>query len=406
MEHWSDELHRSNTPTLQYSNAQSLQHSTTPFLHFSTPPRSTRAFSLFEVIGVLAIIAVLSLALAPVLIRRIDQAARDRETAEMNGIATALRSAILRTGEIPDSSTLVAVVANEMAVSSNQVALSGRKVPRRFLIDTDLWIGSTNGLLPYIQSQRPFGTGTNSGGVDVPGRNLRLLILSSLSVALPTNIDFSTAWNTADGAVPPGWSWAGRADDLKIQRLDLAPLFHRVILNPIDTNKFGSFAIESGTNVSATPNVTQIVSNSWYLHGTTLRLCDTNSGSTAVEFKAAVQGDVSYVFEDLAWRGLYSGHGTNSTPVGGTSGGSAAFQQFMTMATPFTNYPSGPAHQSGVTPNEVLRGMFSVMVNYTFWAKEVTPSYPTGFAMGSRTANTILNQEETIVSGSMGDLLK
>src|ERR1043165_9165279 len=344
MEWWSSEPHHSTTPA--------LRHSIPPI-----PPRSARAFTLIQVIGVLAIIAVLSLALAPVLIRRIDQAARDRETAEMNGIATALRSAIVRSGQIPDGSTLATVVANEMAVASNKVALSSRSVPRSFLIDTNLWIGSTNGLLPYIQSQRTHGTGTTSAGLEVPGLNLRMMFLSSLGPTLPSPVDFNTVWNTSDGSVPSGWpaTWAGKGLDLRIQRMDLTSLFHRVILNPIDTVKFGSFAIESGVVVTATTNVTQVVSNSWFLHGTTLRLCDTNNGSSVVEFKAVVQSDTSYVFEDLAWRGLLSGHGTNSTPVPGATGGSAAFQQFMTIATPFTNFPSGPAHTSGVTPNEVLR---------------------------------------------------
>src|ERR1043166_530773 len=145
MEWWSVEPHPSTTPA--------LRHSIPPI-----PPRSARAFTLIQVIGVLAIIAVLSLALAPVLIRRIDQAARDRETAEMNG-AVAMPSISFAT-----------TVANEMAVASNKVALSSRSVPRSFLIDTNLWIGSTNGLLPYIPSPKTASNCTPGCALEVPGR--------------------------------------------------------------------------------------------------------------------------------------------------------------------------------------------------------------------------------------------
>src|SRR5205814_2149402 len=118
-------------------------------------------------------------------------------------------------------------------------------IPRAFLADPNLWIASANGQLPYTQTIA--GTGTNVGGMNLPGLNLRLMILSSLSLSLPATIDFNTTWATAEGSVPPGWpaAWSNRGDDLRIQRLDLTPLFHRVILNPNDLRGFGRFTINS-----------------------------------------------------------------------------------------------------------------------------------------------------------------
>jgi type II secretory pathway pseudopilin PulG len=358
-----------------------------------------RAFTLVQVIGTLAIIALLSLALAPVVIRRIDQAARDRDKAEMGGLATALQSAILRTGQVPGSSTLVSVVATEMAVSSNQVALNSRKVARSFLIDTNLWIGSTNGQLPYTQSVTPNGTGTNISGVDLPGRNLRLMFLSSLGPALPSSVDFNGVWNTLDGSVPAGWpaSWSGKGLDLRIQRVDLTPLFCRLILNPIDTNKFGSFAIESGQVVSSTNYVTTILSNSWYLKGAALRLCDTNNGSAVMEAKTVIQNDTSYVFENLAWRGQFSGWGTNG-PWSSPGSSDPSYQGFMTLATTFTNYPTRTGH-AGDTTMEILRSYFELMNNYNFWVEE-------GFTNTQDSAWSILNADEAEFARIMDDSLQ
>jgi type II secretory pathway pseudopilin PulG len=366
------------------------------------PSGTILAFSLIQVIAVLAILSVLALALLPVVIRRIDQAARDRDIAELSGMAGALRSVIQRTGQIPDTTTLVATLANEMAVSSNQVALNSRKLARTFLADPNLWIGSANGQLPYLQSTTPLGTGTNSGGLDMPGLNLRLMILSSLNLPLPTSIDFNTAWAAAEDTVPAGWpaSWAGRGRDLRIQRLDLTPLFYHVILNPIDTNKFGSFAIESGQVASATNSVTGIVSNSWYLKGTALRLYNTNSSPTTytMETKLVVQSDFSYVFEDAAWRGQLSGRGPNAYSASDSSSWSGAFAGFMGLATTFTNY-STPTGASGVTTKEILRSYFELMNNYNFWVLE-------NFVPSQDTAWGILNADETEFSRIMNDSLK
>src|ERR1017187_2416928 len=77
-----------------------------------TPNASRRGFTLIELIGVLAVMAILAACLAPVVVRRLDQAARTRDAAELSGMVGSLRSVILRTGQIPGTSTLASVLAN------------------------------------------------------------------------------------------------------------------------------------------------------------------------------------------------------------------------------------------------------------------------------------------------------
>jgi type II secretory pathway pseudopilin PulG len=328
-----------------------------------------RAFTLIETVGVLAVLSILAAILAPAVIRRIDQAARVRDAAELNGMAVALNSVIQRTGQIPGASTLISVLANEMAVSPNQIATNSRQVARAFLIDPNLWIGSGNGKLPYIQTNFPPGTGTHSGGVAVPGLNLRLIIISSLTQPLPdpATIDFTNTWGTPDGAIPSKLSWAGFPDDLKIQRVDFTPLFKRVILNPIDTNtNYGSFAIESGQGASSINPVTQVLTNSWYLQGTALRLYDTNAG-LVMEMKTVIQKDTSYVFENQLWRGQLSGWGT----YGPMPSPSSTVDLFGILANMMSMEPNLKVNTS---PGTLLLDFYSFMGDYNAWTQSGDPT--------------------------------
>ena len=107
-------------------------------------------FTLIEMIGVLAVLAILASLAVPPFVRRIDQAARVRDAAELNGMAVALRSYTLRTGQIPNQGAIVSALASEMAVSATQIATSSRNVPRAFMVDPNLWIASG---LPYSPEQ-------------------------------------------------------------------------------------------------------------------------------------------------------------------------------------------------------------------------------------------------------------
>jgi hypothetical protein len=247
-------------------------------------------------------------------------------------------------------------------------------------VDPSLWIASGTGQLPYGQTTS--GTSTNSGGQNLPGLNLRLMILSSLSLPLPTSIDFNTAWATPDGSVPSGWPapWApsqSQGQDLHIQRVDLTPLFCRVILNPIDTSPSGSFAIETngmGSSINPVPSAAG-PATSWFLQGTVLRLYDYNTGSANLETKAIVQADCSYVFENMAWRGQVSGWGTNGpATIANSYSAWVAANNFASLASRFQAF--GIIHQTGTatlhhdsTP-EILGAFYTFMNDYDTWAQQ------------------------------------
>jgi hypothetical protein len=186
---------------------------------------------------------------------------------------------------------------------------------------------------------------------------------------------------------------------LVIQRINLDPLFFRVILNPIDTSYFGSFAIETNGTVSA---INAVTTNSgplafWYLQGTVLRLYDTNigPGSYTLETKAILQADCSYVFENLGWRGQLSGLGTNGpfpNPIAQSA--SVAANNFTALANQFQAC-SRNGSMSLLWQDSTLEvvGAFNAFMNdYNSWVQQ---NFPVGWTNNTSAALNALISDRT-----------
>src|SRR5438477_10985756 len=93
--------------------APPFQYSNTPILR---RPASGRAFSLIEMIGVLAVIAILAAALAPSFVRQMDKSASDQESAGLKAFGDALQKSIMRSRYIPSDADWAAAVATELGV--------------------------------------------------------------------------------------------------------------------------------------------------------------------------------------------------------------------------------------------------------------------------------------------------
>src|SRR6266508_4265734 len=65
------------------------------------PRKGQRAFSLIELTGVLAVVAILAAALVPALIRQLDRIAGEQETAALKSFGDALQQGILRKRYVP-----------------------------------------------------------------------------------------------------------------------------------------------------------------------------------------------------------------------------------------------------------------------------------------------------------------
>jgi type II secretory pathway pseudopilin PulG len=177
-------------------------------------------------IAVLAVLAILAAALVPLFIRQMDKVAGDQESAVLKSFGHALQQSIMRHRYIPGDADWASRVATELGVDAASVTNSPRNQPRFFLIDQNLSIGG--GGLPYTQ--------TSDGATGVT--NARVMLVSSIGRALPASIvsgvtssnDFNAIWNWNDaGGALPGSSFAWtswpNSDDLRVERVDLSPLF-------------------------------------------------------------------------------------------------------------------------------------------------------------------------------------
>jgi type II secretory pathway pseudopilin PulG len=315
---------------------------------------------LIEFIGVLAILAILVAALAPVVLRQVDRAMRTQEIANLGAISNAVVLQAIRNKTISSTNTWAADAAGWVGLPTSSIATNSRNYGRAYLIDGSGWLGATT--LPYIQ--------TNSG-TPVPA-SARVMIVSAIARGLPASIVsgnpgnamFNDLWTTRDGYKPNDatWSaWPGTGEDLVIQRINLQPLFHRVILYSRDTNTPCSFSID-GTGQLPVPATTPSQWESYYLHGSVLQMF-TNSVMVVSEI---ANKDMSRIYEAGAW----------SDQIG--PGPPAVYSTNMDqIAYAFANSAFPPVTKKGDNTLGVADSLLAYMNAYASWAN-MSPCFSYG----------------------------
>ena len=164
--------------------------------------------------------------------------------------------------------------------------------------------------------------------------------------------EFNDIWNAPDRSKPTDsdWSsWPGRGEDLVIQRINLGPLFHRLILYNRDPNSLCSYSIDTNG-----PSRIVAQQDAYYLDGTTLGLYDTNSMLVSTE---VIHKDVSRVFDTGTWK---TSAGSGPAPVP---------QSFQEIAYAFlTAQPNQLGAQS------LVNDLTAYMNAYSSWASS-TPCF-------------------------------
>jgi prepilin-type N-terminal cleavage/methylation domain-containing protein len=320
-------------------------------------------FSLLELIGVLAIIAVLAAALFPVLIRRIDLATKKQETANLMVVSNALVSAALHGGGVPTVAQWTNSVATwSMMPASSTVANSRRY--NRFYFTESLASSAANGVTYFPTNQRAVVVSTLGGDAIDPST------LPDPRGGALSATEFEALWATRDGSRPASGMFSTlnvNGDDFLVQRVDYAPLFHRLTLVNRDTNS-ASFRIEQGStnslvNSGGSPNVTW---QAYYLDGAMLTLGD-DAGRPMAQM--LLTRDMGFVFEGGFWR----------DQIMGLSSGNSLPDDFAQKAQAFLEAPwNTNAKQGGGNTSDqqsVLTAMYTFMYTYTLWANQ-RPHFP------------------------------
>ncbi len=358
----SNSLNPVNSNTRQ--RVPELGLSTTLRLALFARDPARRGFSLLQLVGALAIMAILAMMLIPSVIQQLNSANATKEAANLVEFRKAWCQAILLNKAISNYPAIPDQIASQMAVPLTAIKTTPQGRSRVFLVDPALSLPRTGGPtnLPFIQS--------SNNGLTGPPKSARIMILSVLSgtnppvaSGVPAANVFDAIWNTAANSIPhlPAAGWPASGRDICIERINVEPLFNQLILINHDSTNSATFSIDS-TNTTAVP-LGGLGWNNFYFSGSVVGLCS----NTIPETRYVLSRSISYVFENGAWRGDISS--------GQNDPNAAAFSATATRffnATP--NPAAGLASGKGSSQIGVLACMYSYMFDYTLWATE-TPSF-------------------------------
>jgi prepilin-type N-terminal cleavage/methylation domain-containing protein len=323
----------------------------------SCAPGRQRAFSLIEMIGVLAVIAILAAAIFPVLLRQLDYAAQGNEGTNLAAVASGLQQGAMGRRYVPSANDWAGFIATNIGWRVSGVQTNTRNNPRIFLIDPTLVIGTnTAANLPYQQTTR--------GSTNLP-TNPRFIIMTSLSSALPTGLnsgiplsaDFNALWSNPDDTIPTGtsWSWSNfkQGADIRIQRINLAPSFCHLVLSVSDpTNAL--YSIDNSVISTVTNGPTGGL-DTYLLSSTILKLYARTGTSSVTNLVASqvLQQDTSWVLSGGIWR-----NANVPAPAGGGGG------SWGTLIDTFLNSPS----HNGISTSRLFTDMTNWLAGYNQFA--------------------------------------
>ncbi len=232
-------------------------------------PITSNGFSLLELIGVIAIIAILGSVITPNVINHLNAAARDAELETLDGIAHAIEVYLRENHTWPP--TLVSLSPNYLSTNTVQLTQNDRGFPRYFFVHPDI-SAITN------------ATGLSSSEID----DAQFLLISNLKAdAVPTitnAAEFDAWWNTDESSTP----------DLKIHRGQVSDLFSLLTLNA--TGSRGGYQIDGTTTNWDCQTKPELDHNKYHLTGTTVAF-DEISQYAIPEVQFSLAKDLSYRFD-------------------------------------------------------------------------------------------------------------
>jgi hypothetical protein len=314
----------------------------------------------------------------------LDRAAADKETAVLKVLGAGLQQSFLRYKRLPGVATndWAQMIAASSGYQLSDVLTNGRGASRVYLIDPNIRVGTNNSItLPFNQ--------TSNGVSTLTLTNVRVMLLSSISQALPvssgSNNTFDTIWSTADGSVPAGWpaSWNNRGDDLKIQRISLTPSFKRLILNNSFNAPSALYSIDGSTPALVSSNTF----DRWFIEGTVLSLFSSTNG--VPDANQILTRDTTFTMPSggTNWTG-------NILGWPGSGGGSGSSTNLDIIVKLYMSTAENPYTHS--TPMQGFNVITNFMARYNAWASSGFPS--------SGAAHTAVRAAETALELKLDSL--
>ena len=200
-------------------------------------PAKSGGFSLLELIGVLAVMGIMAGALAPSVFQLIEDGYADAEIVNLSTIGDTLRDYVRREKTIPTASgdAWAIDIAAYASMTPQRVLRNQKRYKRRYFVDRRFFENTSQAFAGYVQER----------GLSARPYSPRIIIASSLDGEINQTLDtpakFDAVWSGDEDAT------IVESKKVKIERINLAPLFVRVVLNNANDNQAG-YALEGGAD--------------------------------------------------------------------------------------------------------------------------------------------------------------
>ncbi len=295
-----------------------------------------QAFTLIEMIGVLAIIAILAAVIAPNVIKQMQSASQDAEEQTLSHLADGFVNYVLENRVIPQSGegagTWATNIATQMDLPTKEIYENDLGNSRRYWFDPAT---NLNGLSDNSASydQNTVAAANISGDATTstasPPTNPRAMIISDLSDGGSNNILVASVGHTALNFAAV-WDQTGtlaESSTLKVKRINLSQMFETVTLESSNGNFFARKSYSSPSSTSPTVSYP-------------LMSIEKNSHIFAVHYSTGG-------FEPTNATG-----GTATLDIGYTSGGN----QYVSAASVTSGATSGPVSVTHTSTSDISVG--------------------------------------------------
>ena len=254
---------------------------------FASVPQSFRltspsGFTLVEMIGVLAILAILASFITPNVINQLKAAKRDAEDEQLATIAKGVELYVRQTRSFPGTITVLS--PDYVPIALGQLTTNPNGFLRYFFVQPNIsGFANSTGLLTTALADARFILITHLG--------------QNVNPSIITDADFETWWNTDETGTP----------DLKIHRGHVGHLFQLLSLSA--TGVGGSYAVDGVPTDSGSGTLVPHIR--YHLMGTTIGLDEANNFSIP-ETQFTMTAEAGFQFDPdctagSKWRILSSG---------------------------------------------------------------------------------------------------
>ncbi len=279
------------------------------------PLHHRAGFSLMEMIGVLAIMAIVAAAVTPNLAQRMSRMHASREDQTLATLAEAVLRATTLHQAIPGPRDWVAQAGAVAGLGSPEIQYAVPGDPstaRVYLIHPGFAPATTSSgvFASPLWTQGAAGASSVANArILILGVHKRGLALPYVSGAAPSANAFDTVWNwhpnPATKEPPAGWptEWQGNGEYLHVARLNFTPLFHRVTFS--NTQYPDQAPYFQVGDLSATLLNTASTLDAFFLQNSFLRVYADNDGAARPEtlhLSHTLLGGANFIYASDQWQ--------------------------------------------------------------------------------------------------------